>query len=669
MKKIYTLLAMVLTVVITQAQVTFFDDFESYIPGQFLGVASSDWTTWNNLPGSAEDVTISNNQSFSGSNSIYFTSTASTGGPQDVVLPFGQAYNNGIFRISSMMYITTGKNAYFNLQANTTIGQVWALDFNAVNGVIIVSEGGTTATTGSYTPEEWFKWEIVANLTTNYWQLYVNDVLAGGFSNGANQLASLDLFPVQNSAYWVDDVAFSWEAFAAPALNANAAQIKYVGALTGIGYKPEAVVKNTGVLNITSFDVEISHDGNSYSQSITGISLAPGAKYAAPFDDEIFLAAGAQQVQLTVSNINGGDDDYTDDNVYNLNTMVAQMATGKRAVVEEGTGTWCQFCTRGMVLMARLQKTYGDFFIGIAVHNNDPMMNDVYNTGLALNAFPSGKVDRGPQISDTELGAGYLTRMILAPKANINVGAQYNESTRLLEVVVDAEFIEAVTGNYKLGFILVEDAVTGTGSGYNQVNFYSGANIDLDGYENLPNPVPASMMVYDHVARIIMPTFGGATGIIPNTVNAGETYGLNFSLTLPTTWDVDNVKLVGVLYAPNNRIDNAFKASLEDAIDIGWYDSGTTIVSTNKLPEPDAAIKIYPNPSTDVSYLTLDLKSAERVSVEIFTVDGKQVASRDYGVLSGASTLTLNTGDFEQGMYLVKITIGNSQKVEKLLVD
>ncbi len=669
MKKISTLLAMVLTVVLSQAQVTFFDDFESYTSGQYLGVASSDWTTWSNLPGSSEDVTISDNLAFSGSNSIYFTSTATNGGPQDVVLPFGQAYNDGIFRISSMLYITTGKNAYFNIQANTTIGQVWALDFNAANGVITLSEGGTTAATGAYTAEQWFKWEIVANLTTNYWQFYVDDVLVGGFSNGANQVASLDLFPILNSAYWVDDMAFSWEAFAAPSLNANAAQLKYIGALTDIGYKPEAVIKNTGIENITSFDVEISHDGSSYSQSVTGISLAPGGEYDLPFDDEIFLDAGAQQVLFTVSNINGGDDDYVDDNVYLLNTMVAQTATGKRAVVEEGTGTWCQFCTRGMVLMARLQKTYGDNFVGIAVHNGDPMTNAAYDSGMALNAFPSGKVDRGPQISDTELGSTYLTRMVIAPKAYINVGAQYNEVNRLLEVVVDAEFVQAATGNFKLGFILVEDGVTGTGSGYNQVNFYSGANIDLDGYEDLPNPVPASMMVYDHVARLIMPTFGGATGIIPSTVNVGETYGLNFSLTIPETWDIDELKLVGVLYDPTNRIDNAYKASLADAIDNGWYDSGTTIVSTNKLPEPDAGIKIFPNPSTDVSYLTIDLKSAERVSIEIFSVDGKEVASRDYGVLSGASTLTVNTGNFEKGLYLVKITIGNSQKTEKLMVE
>lgn len=42
----------------------------------------------------AEDATITNNNANSAPHSIYLSSTAASGGPQDVVLKFGQLYNS-----------------------------------------------------------------------------------------------------------------------------------------------------------------------------------------------------------------------------------------------------------------------------------------------------------------------------------------------------------------------------------------------------------------------------------------------------------------------------------------------------------------------------------------------------------------------------------------------
>ncbi|MFT7614822.1 MAG: hypothetical protein ACI9J3_003809, partial [Parvicellaceae bacterium] len=109
------------------AQVSFSDDFESYTAGDYIGVVSPTWTTWSGATGGAEDVQVGTLQASSGANSIYFSSTAGTGGPQDVVLPFGGAYDNGMFDISMDVYVASGKNAYFNLQAEATIGTTWAL--------------------------------------------------------------------------------------------------------------------------------------------------------------------------------------------------------------------------------------------------------------------------------------------------------------------------------------------------------------------------------------------------------------------------------------------------------------------------------------------------------------------------------------------------------------
>ena len=54
----------------------FSDNFDSYTAGQALAAQSGGaWTTWSNAPGGAEDGIVSNANSFSAPNSMYFSST------------------------------------------------------------------------------------------------------------------------------------------------------------------------------------------------------------------------------------------------------------------------------------------------------------------------------------------------------------------------------------------------------------------------------------------------------------------------------------------------------------------------------------------------------------------------------------------------------------------
>ncbi len=199
-----------------------------------------------------------------------------------------------------------------------------------------------------------------------------------------------------------------------------------------------------------------------------------------------------------------------------------------------------------------MNNLYNDSYVGIAVHNGVILLGIVpvkvtNMTGLGLNAFPGGRVDRGSQLGDGEFEENWIDRMQVAPKGYVSLGAQYDESTRLLEVVVEAEMVENVSGNYRLGFVIAEDGVTGTGAGWAQVNFFSGGDVEVGGYENLPNPVPASMMVYDHVARVILPDYGGAEGVFPSDLVAGETYALNFAITLPEGWEVRRTRAYRII--------------------------------------------------------------------------------------------------------------------------
>lgn len=668
MKNLFTLLTFMTCAVTLSAQ-SFSDDFESYNEGDYIGVQSDVWTTWDGIVGGTEDAQVVTDQVFSGTKSIHLLATSPAGGPQDLILPFGDVYTDGVLTAGTRMYIASGKAGYFNYQGTNSPGGVYVFECTAQNGVINIVSNGTTLASAIYTPDTWFDWQLEANFSFNIWKFYVDGNLAGTFSSGSNQAASMDIFALPNASFWVDDVHYDWEPLALPEMNLSAISLDDMGVLAGLNYHPTALVRNNGSTDITSFDIALDYNGNNASQSISGVTLAPGEYYEVYFAGDVILEGGDQVVDVTLSNINGmAADDYPDDDTYSYMANLSVPATGKRAVVEEGTGTWCQYCPRGAVTMARLKKIYGEYFTGISVHNGDPMAVEVYDTGMALNAYPSGKADRGAQLSDGDFESNYIQRMMVAPKAYVHVGAQYNEETRFLQVVVSADCIEDAAGIYKLGLVVVEDSVTGTTSGYNQSNAFSGQDADVGGYQDLPNPVPASMMVYDHVGRRILPDFNGAEDIVPNPIVNGETYAVNFEMTLPANWDVNQIELAG-LFFKGNRIDNSFMAPLAAAIDSGWFDSGNLITGIDRLPEPDATIKLYPNPSTNMSYLDLGLKTADAVSISVLTTDGKIISSRDYGVLSGTMRLPINTSRYAKGLYFIQVRIGNTQTVRKLMVD
>ncbi len=183
----------------------FFDNFETYTAGSYLGNQSSTWTTWSGSPGGSDDVLINNAAANSGSKSIYFYS-ASGGGPHDVVLPFGGVHSTGRFKFSMMMYIPSGKEAYFNFQAGAFPGSSWAMEFYLYGGGTFSVLGYPMS--GTYPQGRWFELTLDCNLDTDVWQVLVDGVSKGTFTN-TSSISYLDLFEANsNSEFWIDDVFY-----------------------------------------------------------------------------------------------------------------------------------------------------------------------------------------------------------------------------------------------------------------------------------------------------------------------------------------------------------------------------------------------------------------------------------------------------------------------------
>lgn len=659
MKKAMILLSSLIAVSSVNAQI-FSDDFEGYNVGDYIGPGSTEWTTWSGTEGGAEDVQVTDAQASSGSNSIHFSSTSANGGPQDVILDFGQQYTDGIFVFESDFYIDNGNNGYFNFQATSTPGQTWAFNCNMADGIISLDDGVTSdLALGTYTPETWFTLRIEANLSTGRWQASHNGTCFGVWANSVNEIASADLFPINGSSFYMDDVSFDHSAYTPQQLNATITGYAFGGIIAGKDEKPSVTVANTGTDPITSFDVEVQAFGSTITENVTGINLAAGQSMVVDFTSAITTGTTEESTSATISNINGGNDgDATDNDACAIVSPVVP-APGKVVVGEEATGTWCPWCVRGTVFMDRYEEDFGDYWAGIAVHNADPMVVADYDAAIGplIGGYPSALVDRGSDVDPSAMSTDFYSRLQVAPVATINNSSTWNSATRELVVTVEADFTTAANNNYRLACVLTEDGVTGTESGYAQANAYAGGgNGPMGGYELLPSPVPASQMVYDHVARDIAPDFNGDPNSFPATVNAGEQHSVDFTFTIPQEWNASHIHIIGLLIDPNGRIDNAGKSYIDG------------VANLDELTV-DTDFRMYPNPATNVTVIEADLTQNAEISIALTDMAGKVVDTRDYGVVTPGTKLPITTASLDAGVYVVQLTVNGKLMAKQLIVE
>ncbi|MDF1672159.1 MAG: T9SS type A sorting domain-containing protein [Vicingaceae bacterium] len=659
----------------------FTDDFESYSPGNLLVQTNpTDWDTWTvGGAGGPEDAPISTTQAASGSNSVHFLSTTTGGGPDDVILKFAQVYTSGSFTYESNFFVVPNKGAYFNMQETHVVGGVWAIDcFMLEDGTLKLSNSGTPFLSTTYPVGQWFNLRLEINLTTNLWELYINNVSQGSFSNPTNSIGILDLYPTnpaaeggnEQSEFYIDDVSYNHIPASLPAVNGGVTFVNQLGGIAGQSSNVDCTVRNLGSSNITSFDITYTYGANPpVMESVGPISLASLATYNHTFATPATLLGGSNNLTVTISNVNGaGPDADPNDDSKSITINPVTPAVGKIVVGEEATGTWCQWCPRGAVFMDYMETTYSGFWAGVAVHNNDPMADPTYDSGLGtlISGYPSSVVDRGPDNDPSTMEQSFLQRIVIPPTATVTNGATYNSSTRQLEVSLTYDFQVAASGNWRVACVLTEDGVTGT-TGYAQSNAYAGGGSGpMGGYENLPNPVPASQMVYDHVGRTIVPSFTGQTGAFPTSIANGSTHTVCFSFTLPAAWDDSKMHIVGMLIDPAGDIDNAGYTTIAGAVSNGLAVCSTSI-ETEDLTNEDN-FKLFPNPTNGTTFIDLTNSNNDNVNVTIMDMSGKIVAQRDYNI-SGTVKLPILTNNFDKGIYIVTLTVGNKVQQQKLVVQ
>ena len=385
------------------------------------------------------------------------------------------------------------------------------------------------------------------------------------------------------------------------------------------------------------------------------------------FTNTITLVSGTMPATATISNVNGSliDDDPSDD-IMTIQITAITPAPGKLVLGEEATGTWCGWCPRGAVALNWMDHDYEGYWQGIAVHNGDLMADPDYDNGMAglIGGYPSGIVDRGPDIDPSDFKQDFLQRIVIPPSGMITNGAELisGPTGDTLNVSLSVNANAGISG-HKLACIIVEDSVTGTGPDYYQANSYSGGGagplVDVDGtdWANMPSNVPASAMIYRHVGRSISPSFLGT--VIP-TINAGETTTMCYQFILDPSWDQSKIHIVGMLLDNNNRTDNASSTTINNAISTGYTECGVLPNAAIELNGPDR-INVFPNPATNNIYIS-NLATAS--TLKIYDINGKLVLEKKV-----SNNEQLNISTLTKGVYQIKFENKNFSETRKFIKE
>lgn len=235
--------------------------------------------------------------------------------------------------------------------------------------------------------------------------------------------------------------------------------------------------------------------------------------------------------------------------------LMAQQPT-KRVLLEQYTGAWCGWCVDGSVVMDELIKEFPDNVIGVKVHQGDDMeIEKVFDSLKSMVPFyPSGSIDRMVFPGEATVGTGrdkwreyVLKQMSKGSDVDVKVlNVSYDKSTRIMKADVEATFVKSMSGDLRLNLMVIEDEVTGSGSGYDQSNYISG-NPSFKGHPYYDKP--AKIVGYQHrsVVRAYPSGVWGIKNSIPAITSTGEKYTASFTYTIPEEFNAGNILLVGAV--------------------------------------------------------------------------------------------------------------------------
>lgn len=354
-------------------------------------------------------------------------------------------------------------------------------------------------------------------------------------------------------------------------------------------------------------------------------------------------------------------------------------------VVEELTATGCTYCPSGIAAL----EYYADKYkgsetqgktINIAVHgyvnHPDPMSEGVEEyeqklKGLTNSGYPAAMFNRGASQLQPTAKAEFEAEI---EKASYTYAKINKVEAPVLDLEHDWDVIgREVKVNYSVknaykslnlplnaAIVLIENGVKGNNSNYAQTNYFANRTASdvtslygswlvpyiskfLSGGELGQSTVPASKMVYEHVARLCYPTFYGTT--ISEEWNEDEYQTFDMTFKVPENiMDIKNTEVILIITdAESSKIV---------ASDIIPYSEYTKVSEVSEVEAGNISIAKGGN--------QVEVVAEDGTVVEIYSLDGAKIGN--YTVVGGRLDVAPAAG-----AVIVKASNATETKTAKLL--
>ena len=283
------------------------------------------------------------------------------------------------------------------------------------------------------------------------------------------------------------------------------------------------------------------------------------------------------------------------------------------------------------------------------------------------------------------IGDGYSGNIYRVSNFNIARTKQEMEQTDTAHCLLDYNKIHTFNGRY-VSSISVDPqnpaniVVTLGNYGQSSHVFYSTnatsaspTFIDITG--NLPEmPVYASTILWNNSLKVIIGTEYGAYACenvlsgSPVWEDVNENGMANVPVyqlvqqVIPNFWDDGNkgVSNHGYIYAGTHGK--------------GIYQTSTFHGPVGVKPLPQKPLidelALYPNPASDFVNIEFDLDNYQTVDVSIYNLKGQKVLTKNIVNQSvGQNHIQINIKDLSNGVYLVKLQMGDKSKIKKLIIN
>ncbi|RPI17864.1 MAG: T9SS C-terminal target domain-containing protein [Ignavibacteriae bacterium] len=339
-----------------------------------------------------------------------------------------------------------------------------------------------------------------------------------------------------------------------------------------------------------------------------------------------------------------------------LFTTVHIYGQSNNTILEYCTGTWCQWCPCGDLIADNILQTRPNTLI-LAYHGpNSPSYNDpwkVFNgneiiTLLGLNAYPTGVIGRQSGVQSRGAWSGWVNVLSSYDAGvNINVTKSYNSGTRQLQVTANATALRNIDSTAKINLVVYEDNLI-----YPQV-----------GNGSCPG---SQTWVHKWVVRNMV---NGALGedLSTGTWTANTLKSKSWTTTLDNAWSAENCRVALFVYLSGSSLTSGspVQQTFKD-----YIIAPTGVGNKNETATEFSLSQNYPNPFNPTTNVHFTLPKESNVSLKIFDISGREVASyvNNEMLKAGTYNVEVDASGWSSGIYFYTLQTNDFTATKKMML-